>query len=116
MVPAGNLVVLPFTEILLLRTSRGEVQIALLVVPLQTDHVLVSEKPQPLLWLIPELQKFELTAIVSRNVPPESADAQEEGTGLPFPHVFADRLEKLSCIENADVTALLLLSTTCICI
>ncbi len=86
---------------LLLRVSRVDLQIAFCVVPLQIDHVLLTVKPQPLLWLMPELQRFPLTAIVSRNWPPVSAAAQEDGTGLPLPQLFVDRLEKLSLTEKA---------------
>src|SRR5688572_1165531 len=61
---------------------------------------------------MPELHRFPLTVIESRNVPPVSAGAQPSGWGLPFPHVFVDRFAKLSFTENAVVTSALVLSTT----
>jgi hypothetical protein len=80
----------PLTFALLLRVSRVDVQIPLCKTPLHTDHVLVRVNPQPLLWLMPELQRFPLTAIVSRNRPPESAGLQEEGIAFPVPQELLD--------------------------
>lgn len=91
--------VCPLTLTLLLKVTRGEVQIEFVRLLLHIDHTEVWLKPHPLLGLIPLPHKFPETDSVSRNVPPAFKGEHDEGTGAPVPHVFVDRPWNCSATE-----------------
>jgi hypothetical protein len=84
-----KLVEFPSTVTRLLLVVRGDTQRALLPVVAQADHVDVTVNPHPLARLIPELQRFAETLMLSMKVLSEAVAAQLDGTGDPLPQELA---------------------------
>jgi hypothetical protein len=116
-VPGLKLVELPLTVTMLLFVVRGDNQSTLLPKLAHADHVDVTVKPHPLDRLMPELQRFPETAMLSMKVLSDAVAAQLAGIGEPLPHELAG-WEGFwdSATEGLDATTLPFTSTTRICI